>query len=91
VLWGQGGNDVLYGEAGADRFVFTQGGGADIVADFEDGIDVLDLRFYAGATLANTTITAQGADTLVALPGNETVLLIGIAPGDLAADDFWFA
>lgn len=100
TLQGGAGDDSLYGDADADVFVFLAagtadpggGGGADTVFDFEDGLDILDLRLYAGATLANTTIAASGAaDTLVTFAGGETVLLINVDPGLLSASDFLFA
>ena len=66
---GGAGDDELSGEAGADLFVFTAGGGADTLLGFEDGLDLLDLRQYAGATFANTTIADAGPDTLITFTG----------------------
>ena len=42
VLSGGGGADVLTGGAGADIFVFS-GGATDLVTDFVQGVDLLDL------------------------------------------------
>lgn len=53
-------------------------GGHDIVAAFEDGIDLLNLRAYSGVTVCSTTIVAQGLDTLVAVVDRESTLLAGI-------------
>jgi serralysin len=92
LLRGRGGDDTLFGGAGADLFQFAQGEGDDVIADFADGVDLVDLRPYAGATFANTTIAPSGAaDALVTLANGETVLLIGIAPAALSAADFLFA
>ena len=90
MLSGQAGADELQGEGGADRYVFTQGGGADEVRGFEDGADILDLRFYAGATFANTTIAQQGADTQVTFVGGESVLLVSVGAANVSAADFLF-
>jgi Ca2+-binding RTX toxin-like protein len=90
-LWGGTGNDVLYGEGDADRFIFTQGGGADTVADFQDGVDLLDLRVYSIATVGNTTVAAQGASTLITFTGGESALLVGIDSANITAADFMFA
>lgn len=90
-LWGEGGNDALYGEGGADRFIVTQGGGRDAVADFQDGIDLLDARFYTGATFANTVIAQSGADTQITFVGGEIVMLVGINAGNVTGADFLFA
>lgn len=46
TLNGRGGNDYLFGEAGADRFVFQPGTGVDAVADFERGIDKVQLQGF---------------------------------------------
>ena len=51
-LWGGGndilnnkrGNDTLYGQAGADTFVFEHGTGVDTVGDFVAGTDKIDLN-----------------------------------------------
>lgn len=91
VLRGRGGNDTLFGGAGADLFEFAAGEGDDVIADFAGGIDRIDLRPYAGASFAGLAIAAAGAaDALVTLPGGETILLLGVAPGALSAADFLF-
>lgn len=33
-IWGHGGDDTLIGGAGADVFVFSSGGGHDVIVDF---------------------------------------------------------
>lgn len=56
--------DVLTGGAGADIFVMAQDGAPDRIADFEPGIDRIDLSgrplLYSAASL-HVTPTAQGA------------------------------
>ena len=37
------GKDVLFGEEGSDSFVFNLGDGSDLVADYENGTDFLEL------------------------------------------------
>ncbi|MEE3101905.1 MAG: M10 family metallopeptidase [Pseudomonadota bacterium] len=66
LLIGGGGNDRLAGGAGADAFLFRLGDGAgrDVIADFETGLDVIELsgltadfsraRFGAVLTLVET-------------------------------------
>ncbi|MFM7344878.1 MAG: calcium-binding protein, partial [Tagaea sp.] len=48
-LDGGAGDDRLTGGEGWDRFIFASGSGRDTIADFEDGIDVVDLSGYRGA------------------------------------------
>jgi serralysin len=43
VLDGLGGSDTLIGGAGADEFRFTTLGGADKIADFQSGVDKINL------------------------------------------------
>jgi serralysin len=89
-LSGGSGNDTLVGGADADVFLFAAGSGADTLLGFEDGLDLLDLRGYAGATFANTTIVQQGANTLVTFVGGDTVLLMNFTATNLDAADFLF-
>jgi serralysin len=63
VLYGQGGKDLLMGGAGRDRFDFNRAShsgptmlSADVIADFDGTVDVLDLR---------------GVDAMTHLAGNQ--------------------
>lgn len=82
VLVGNKGNDLHFGGASADRFVFAPGSGADVIADFQNGIDRIDV-FGTSAGL-----TQQGADTLVTLGSGDTILVLNISEADLADDIF---
>ncbi len=42
VLDGGAGNDVLWGGSGSNRFVFT--GGRDVIQDFQDGVDLIEIH-----------------------------------------------
>jgi Ca2+-binding RTX toxin-like protein len=46
ILSGGLGNDRLTGGADADTFVFARSGGRDIITDFTDGTDIIDLTAY---------------------------------------------
>ncbi|MBK0329373.1 hypothetical protein I5535_19025, partial [Rhodobacteraceae bacterium F11138] len=83
-----GGNDLYYGEAGADRFVFSPGHGNDTIADFTPGQDIIrldipDLRF------ADLVLQDLGADLRIDT-GSGSITLLNTDPMDLAADDFLF-
>jgi len=58
VLNGGIGIDYLQGDAGTDTFSFQIGDGTDTVADFEDGIDLIEM---AGLTFAGLTLTNDSA------------------------------
>jgi serralysin len=64
TLRGGAGNDTLTGGAGADTFVFAAGDDADIITDFETGIDTLDLTSFgfdsAAEALGLAFDTAEG-------------------------------
>lgn len=78
------GNDFLSGGADADTFVFAKGDGKDVIRDFDaaEG-DRIDL---GGQTYTVTTGTDGFA--LLELSGGGTILLEGVAPGDVLAK--WF-
>jgi Ca2+-binding RTX toxin-like protein len=84
------GNDTLRGGPGADVFVFTPGSGIDRIADFASG-DRIDLSGHPGWTGWGTLVLSSTPDgTLLDLGGGDRVLLTGIDPGSLSADDFLF-
>ena len=48
---GGSGNDVLLGGGGADVFVFARGGDHDVVRDFRNDVDVVELRGFGLADI----------------------------------------
>lgn len=82
-----GGNDLLTGGAGADVFVFDRDGSADRIADFQSGVDRLDVsewgRIYTAAALQITT-TATGA---VVSYGSESLTITRAGGGGLVLTD----
>ena len=67
-LYGDAGVDVLTGGAGADTFFFAKGdsgvgvGNRDIITDFTQGVDVIDLTALHLSSFADVTITHQAAN-----------------------------
>ncbi|MCA9865572.1 MAG: FG-GAP repeat protein [Anaerolineales bacterium] len=93
-LEGAGGDDTFTGRRGNDTFYFRAGSGDDIITDFTPGPesdDVLD--FSARSTLkpGDLTVQAQEGDTLISLPGGDSILLKNVAPASLHADDYRFS
>ncbi|UWQ48386.1 hypothetical protein K3720_10540 [Leisingera caerulea] len=86
TLNGGSGNDTMTGGGGADTFVFTVGD--DLVRDFKDGTDILQIRGHSGG-FASLGITDSGGDRLITHDGG-TVRLDGEAGLGLTADDFVF-
>ena len=87
------GNDTLRGGQGADVFVFRPGSGIDRIADFTPRLDRMDLSShpgFGGWAEVQPALTAAQGGTLLDLGGGDRVLLTGIDPASLTADDFLF-
>ena len=91
TLMGSLGQDSLEGGTGADRltggrdadlFVFAAGSGADIITDFENGVDRIRI-----AGVGVDAILAQGHDTLIQF-GSDTILVLGVSADQITPDDF---
>lgn len=81
-------NDTLYGGAGADRFIFQQGDGYDVVRDFQNGSDKLAVQGSGGYSWL--TYTSYTSGTWVDY-GNGAVFLSGISRAQIDASDFLFS
>ena len=89
ILSGDFGIDTLTGGGGSDIFVLgIGGGGADIITDFQDGVDLMQLP--AGLTFSNILVQASGNQTAIVLAttGEELVRLNGIQPSVITSADF---
>lgn len=87
-LIGGAGSDTMSGGEGVDRFIFQLSdgaGGFDRISGFQDGTDLIVLR---GTSV--TDITEGPAGATVSFDNGSSVLLVGIAAGDLTATDFVF-
>ncbi len=103
TLNGGGGNDVLFGQAGADTFVFYRGPGdysgasvvslspgADVIADFEVGVDKIRFSGLGFSTFAQVqaAFSQVGADGAINFGGGEFVVLQNVNLSTLTANDF---
>ena len=74
------GNDVLHGMSGSDTFVLGQDWGADIISDFEPGVDelwFLDDNLEVDNSLATFSTNSDGL-AVYQLDGGATFTLLGI-------------
>jgi hypothetical protein len=87
------GRDFMWGDAvfkdptvvtGADVFVFAPNNGDDVVNDFEQGKDHIDLTAFANLTLR---ISSDGQDSVIDLGDGNNVTVVGV--NDLRATDFY--
>ena len=88
TLTGGSGADTLWGLEGADSFVFTAGGGNDVLEDFLPGTDELHFDL-PGTSFADLILSPTSAGTLIDYGGG-TLLLTGLSPQDISATDIDF-
>lgn len=88
AISGAAGNDTLTGGAGADVFQFNTNIklGADVITDFEQGVDLLEMT---GVTFGDLNFVATGSGVRVEWDGG-SVKLDNINISSIAADDFTF-
>jgi len=93
TLVGGSGNDWLSGGPGADMFVFRPGFGRDVIADFQKGLDVINLAGHSQLHgFADLQIKQFGDNTLIRTAENTPDLLIlaNFESHRLTAEDFIF-
>ena len=97
ILNGGGGRDVLFGEAGTDIFVFERGTSADVIGDFQVGVDRIDLSAF-GLTWQDVlnSMHENGGTTAIDLGGGDPnngdmIVLNGVTRASLSERDFIFA
>lgn len=93
VLVGGLGSDTLTGGRGSDTFVYGPDDlGADIITDYRDGTDLLDVSAFnfGVADLQAVIAGAQqiGSDTLLTFAPNNTALLEGVQTSAIDTSDF---
>ncbi len=87
---GQGAN-LAYGGSGADVFVFYRQGSSAVIEDFEDGVDLIDLRDLSLSGFADIADGISGDETRTELTvGASAITLHGFDVAHLDAGDFLF-
>ncbi len=88
-LDGGAGNDYLEGGAGNDTSVFAPGSGNDVIGDFTNNADKIDLTGYR-TTYANiiSNITQSGANVVINLGNGNTITLLNFNATDVDESDF---
>ncbi len=88
TLEGGAGDDTMAGGTGADTFVVMPGNGQDVISDFENGTDVIDVTALGITDLSQITLSGDGANTTLTFSDGNTLLLEGVAWTDIDASDF---
>lgn len=88
------GNDIVFGGAGRDHFMFNDegdnGGGYDVILDFEDGRDVIDYTDVKTLTFAGVNITTSADGNALITTPYHVIELIGMQAADVTQADFAF-
>ncbi len=93
VLTGGAGDDGLTGGAGADTFAFSIGSGADLIGDFLNGTDLIDVSGWNITDFNDLIITEVNGDTRITHDAGsaDLVTIDNVANVDIDAGDFIFA
>lgn len=89
MLFGEAGNDGLFGNEGHDTFVFASGEGADIISDFEPEQDAIALNTGSSYDSLQIEYNAQGNYTNISEETGELITtLIGVEADQLTECNF---
>ncbi|MCF3641114.1 M10 family metallopeptidase C-terminal domain-containing protein [Rhizobium sp. TRM95111] len=84
-----GQRDELKGNGGKDDFVFKKGFGNDVILDFQDGSDDIDLKaFNLTFSQVKNKMTDVGSDIEIDLGGGNVILVKNIDKSDFVSGDF---
>ena len=89
ILTGGAGNDTLTGGDGGDIFVISKSEGSDLITDFQNGVDFIQLN--PSLTFKDLAITTTNSGQVLVTDkiANQSLFVIsGIAATDLTAADF---
>ncbi|MEP3232650.1 MAG: Calx-beta domain-containing protein [Hyphomicrobiales bacterium] len=89
TITGGGGNDALTGGFGPDTFIFNANDGGDVINDFEDNFDTIDLSSL-GTDFASLTLSVIGGDDALIDYGSGSIRLRDFDVNDLDTGDFDF-
>ncbi len=93
TLVGDAGDDIMDGGGGVDIFRFIPGLGSDQINGFSIAEDILDLSAITGInSLAEfrTAAVSFGGNTVVNLPDDESIFLIGVIETQFTVANFIF-
>ncbi|MGK7919584.1 MAG: hypothetical protein AB4080_06205 [Trichodesmium sp.] len=88
TLDGGGGSDRLTGGKGRDVFVIGNGRGRDLITDFRNGVDKIELA--EGIEFDDILIESRGSNTLISIAdtGKKIALLRKVSANSISSEDF---
>ncbi|MDZ7713528.1 MAG: hypothetical protein U5L06_10625 [Rhodovibrio sp.] len=88
-LNGLAGNDWMEGRGGADVFVFEPGADSDVIADWQDGLDTLDLTAFNFASFdaVEDDATTVDGDLEISLGTDAFVEILGFSKSNFDDTD----
>lgn len=81
-------NDLLTGGADADTFLFRRGDGQDIITDFTQGSDLIDLTMLRVWDISQLSIQEAGTGVRINTGDGNYIELTGLTEGALTNADF---
>jgi Ca2+-binding RTX toxin-like protein len=87
---GGSGDDLLFGNSGSDVFVFELGAGNDIIRDFNEAFDTINLDAFNIANFAALEAISEqvGNSVVITLDEETSITLENTQLDDLSASDF---
>lgn len=91
TLLGGTGNDTLVGGTSADVFAFEPASGQDIIRDWEDGVDLIDLSAFS-TSFADLFIEEVGLNVRISVGADsvDSITVISSLASMFGAEDFIF-
>lgn len=88
VLNGGTGNDTLYGNGGKDSFIYKKGFGADVIADFQNDIDRIEISGLGKKAKVLAAASEVGADVVIDFAGSDSLTIKGTTLAEVRDDIF---
>jgi Ca2+-binding RTX toxin-like protein len=82
TLFGGLGDDRLTGGTGGDSFRFVPGGGHDVITDYGNGADRIDISAYQKAGLT-PTLTNVGGNLVISFTDGDSITVLGHQAADM--------
>ncbi|MEL6885681.1 MAG: calcium-binding protein [Pseudomonadota bacterium] len=91
TLSGSFGDDTMTGGTEADLFNILPGGGADVITDFDTGVDTIDIAKLGISAFTDLAMTDTVDGVVIDFGAGDSLTLTGLTAADLASTDFALA